>query len=317
MVQYRRFRNNDPPRIVEVWNETFSSRGSVRLRNSSPLDRYVLAKPYFDPAGLILAEEDGACVGFAHAGFGPNAEGSALDMTTGVIAVLGVRSGHRQKGIGAGLVEQCERYVKERGASAIVAGAKYPCDPFYFGLYGGSEGAGFLATDVAAQGFFEDRGYKLSQRALILQRSLKEPSKIFDPRFNNIRTRFDLRLMTRKKMDNWWQECIFGAVEPLDFYLEEKTTNHRVAHSLLWEMEGFCVRWNQPAVGIVDFKVEPEFRRQGLGKYYLTQLLRHLQEQFFEVAETHVDEGNTAGLAFCTNLGFKQVDVGNVYRKEL
>lgn len=300
---------------MEVWNETFVSRGSVRLKNSSPLDRYVFAKPYFDPAGLILAEENGVCVGFAHAGFGPDAAGAALDKKTGVVCILGVRASHRQHGVGAGLLEQCESYLKSQGAQTILAGARYPCDPFYFGLYGGSEGAGFLATDAAAEGFFTRRGYALSQKTLILQKSLKEPSKLFDSRFTALRQRFDLRLCTRKRMDNWWKDCIFSAVEPIDFYLEERTTGQRVAHTLLWEMEGFCVRWNQPAVGMVDFEISANYRRQGIGKYFLSQLLRHLQEQFFEIAELHVAEENSIGLGFCRSLGFQQVDVGQLYKK--
>ena len=33
-----------------------------------PLERFVFCKPQFDPAGLFVAEEDGQCAGFAHAG---------------------------------------------------------------------------------------------------------------------------------------------------------------------------------------------------------------------------------------------------------
>jgi len=71
VVRYRTFRNTDPPRLVEVWNETFTGRGAVRLASSTPLERFVFSKPLFDPAGLFIAEEDERCLGFAHAGFGP------------------------------------------------------------------------------------------------------------------------------------------------------------------------------------------------------------------------------------------------------
>src|SRR4051794_31423623 len=70
VVQYRTFRNSDPPRLVNVWNEAFPGRGAVRLASSTPLERYVFAKPSFAPAGLFLAEED-ECIGFAHAGLAP------------------------------------------------------------------------------------------------------------------------------------------------------------------------------------------------------------------------------------------------------
>src|SRR5438270_13867147 len=71
---FRSFRNTDPPGLVEVWNDALTGRGTVRLRNSSPLERCTLSKLYFDPEGLIVAIEEGVnrCVGFVHAGFGGN-----------------------------------------------------------------------------------------------------------------------------------------------------------------------------------------------------------------------------------------------------
>ena len=68
MVEFRTFRNGDPPAIVKVWNASVAGRGAARLANPSILERFVFAKPYFDPAGLTLAWEGAECVGFAHAG---------------------------------------------------------------------------------------------------------------------------------------------------------------------------------------------------------------------------------------------------------
>src|SRR5437870_8502841 len=91
VAQYRCFRNTDAPGLVRVWNECFTGRGAVRLRNSGALEDRVFAKPYFDPAGLIVAEEAGECAGFVHAGVGPNEAGTELATAAGVVCVLGVR----------------------------------------------------------------------------------------------------------------------------------------------------------------------------------------------------------------------------------
>src|SRR3989442_1948213 len=66
-LEYRSYRNDDPPSLVEIWNEAFLSRGAVQIRHGSALERFVFAKPYFDPDGLIVAVQDGVRVGFAHA----------------------------------------------------------------------------------------------------------------------------------------------------------------------------------------------------------------------------------------------------------
>src|SRR5205085_1976644 len=122
VVHYRTFRNDDPPHLAEIWNAAFTGRGTVRLRHSSPLETYVLAKPYFDPAGLIVAVVDGQPVGFAHAGFRANDTESALARDAGVTCVIGVHPAHRRRGIGAELLRHCEAYLTGHGAQALYAG---------------------------------------------------------------------------------------------------------------------------------------------------------------------------------------------------
>jgi ribosomal protein S18 acetylase RimI-like enzyme len=316
VVQYRNFRNDDPPRLVEVWNEAFVGRGGVRLRNSSPLERHVFAKPYFDPAGLFLAEEDGQCVGFAHAGFGANESETALSYAKGVTCVLGVRPTHRRRGIGSELLRRCENYLREHEATTLYAGQMRPLDPFYLGLYGGSELPGFLLSDPAAAPFFEVHGYRGVDTCLVFQRRLDQPVNVPDGRFAGLRRRYEVRILPRLAIRNWWQDCVLGLIEPVEFRLEDKATGAAVAQLIAWEMEGFSWRWNQPSVGILDLQVHEEVRRQGLAKLLLTQLLRYLQEQYFGVAEVQTLDRNQPAINLYRGLGFEQVDVGRIYRRE-
>src|SRR5262249_53825853 len=139
VLDYRTFRNDDPPRLAALWNDVFTGRGAVRLRTSSPLERFVFAKPYFDRDGLILALDNGVPVGFAQAGCGAKEAEAALARENGIICAVGVRPTHRRRGAGTELVRRCEAYLTARGATAVYAGPMRPLDPFYLGLYGGSE----------------------------------------------------------------------------------------------------------------------------------------------------------------------------------
>src|SRR5437773_8684958 len=100
MPRLRCFHNDDPPELAAIWNDAFTGRGTYPLRSLGALERCVFSKPYFDPAGLIVALDDGTPVGFAHAGFGPNGDESALDQTRGVLCLIAVRSSHRRRGVG-------------------------------------------------------------------------------------------------------------------------------------------------------------------------------------------------------------------------
>src|SRR5262249_36231063 len=150
---------------------------------TSLLEMLVLAKPYFDPTGLIVAVEAKEVVGFAHAGFGPNEDGSAADKGSGAVCLLGVLPSHRRRGIGSALLERAESYLKQQGSKTILAGAIRPLTPFYLGLYGGSEVPGFLSGDRNAGPFFLRRGYEPCETSLILDRRLDRPFTVADGRF--------------------------------------------------------------------------------------------------------------------------------------
>jgi ribosomal protein S18 acetylase RimI-like enzyme len=315
VIHYRNFLNTDPPGLAMIWNEAFTGRGGVRLRHSSPLENYVFNKPYFDPAGLIIAMEDEEFVGFTHAGFGPNPSQTELSRDTGIVCLIGVRPAYQGRGIGSELLGRAESYLTRTGAKTLYAGLLDPLTPFYFGLYGGSEMPGFLASDPATGPFLQRHGYQVFRTAHVFQRFLNQPLNLSDPRFPQLRRCFAVRIAPREGAGTWWQECVFGPIEIVDFRLEEKGTGQVVSRTSVWEMDGFSWRWNQPAVGVIDIEVREDLRRQGLAKYLLSQMLRYLQEQFFGLAEVHATEGNEAAMMLYQSLGFEKVDTGHLYKK--
>jgi ribosomal protein S18 acetylase RimI-like enzyme len=315
VITYRTFLNTDPPHLADLWNASFTGRGAAQLRGPTLLEYFTFAKPYFDPAGLFLAAEDGRAVGFAHAGFGADDAGKALRTAVGVTCLVGVHPDYRRRGIGSELLRRCEDYLRQRGAKDLTAGPLAPLDAFTFGLYGGSESAGFLESDGAARPFLEKHGYRVRQTALVYQLPLDRPLSVIDVRFPAHRQRYDVHGGLRAHL-TWWQDCVLGPLELHEYRLVDKLVGHTVGRASMWEMETFNGRWNQHAVGLLGLEVVPELRRRGLGKFLLTQLVRFLQEQFFGVVEVHTEVGNVAAAGLLRGLSFDHVDTGHSYRRE-
>jgi ribosomal protein S18 acetylase RimI-like enzyme len=315
VIHYRTFRNGDPPGLLQVWNQAFTGRSAVQLRSSTPLEHFLFAKPYFDPNGLVVALDQGIPVGFAQAGFGPNEARNGLDTTVGVLCMIAVVPTHRRRGIGSELLRRSEGYLQGRGARALYAGPSEPLNPFYFGLYGGCRSPGFLASDAAAEPFYLRHGYRVLDSCLVFQRVLTSPMKVADPRFMALRRRFEIYLAPQTGTVSWWQECVQGPLELLEFRLKERATAQTVARATVREMDCFGHQRNEAAVGIVDVDVLPELRRQGLGKFLLTHLLLNLQDQYFTLTEAQMGEKNEPAICLYRGLGFEQVDTGRVYRK--
>jgi ribosomal protein S18 acetylase RimI-like enzyme len=314
VIQYRTFRNTDPPALVDLWNACFTGRGAAHLRGTILLEYFTFAKPYFDPAGLILACADGQAVGFALSGFGPDAAQKALDKSKGVLSEIGVVPTFRKQGIGTELLARSEAYLRGRGAKEIFAGPIPGLNPYLFGIYGGCSSTGFLESDQAARPFFEHHDYHRQATILVMDRPLDAPLSIADGRFPAFRQRFEIFALPLRPM-TWWQDCVAGPIELHEYRLQDKATNEVAAKMTLWHMETFAQRWNDHAVGLVELDVLPALRRQGLAKFFLVQILRHLQEQFFTLIEIPVREGNEAALNLFRGFGFKEVDKGHCFRR--
>jgi ribosomal protein S18 acetylase RimI-like enzyme len=314
VIHYRTFRNTDPPDLAYLWNACFTERGAITFRGTTLLEYFLFAKPYFDPAGLIVAHDDNGVVGFGLAGFGPNADESGLDRSRGLVCLIGVHPNHRRQGIGSELLRHTEAYLRKQGAQEILAGPLGRSSPFTFGIYGGSQSPGFLESDQAAQPFLLKNGYQITKTCLVLQKMLDAPVMVADGRFGALRQRMEIHAGPYRD-STWWEECLLGPVELHDYRVREKNSQRVLAQANLWEMETFSMRWNEHAVGFVNLEVDPAYRRQGLAKFLVAQLLRHLQDQFFSMAEFQVLQDNTLALALLGGLGFQQVDTGRQYRK--
>jgi ribosomal protein S18 acetylase RimI-like enzyme len=191
-----------------------------------------------------------------------------------------------------------------------------PNNPYLFGLYGGTNSPGILASEPHAEPFLNAMGYTTAESRLVFQRKLETPLTLADPRFAVIRRRYDAQLILREATaSSWWIECVWGTLEPSEVRLIDKQTQEIVGRSIVWELEGFSWRWGYPSAGIYDVLVREDVRRQGLAKLMLVDILRFLQEQFFGIAELHVPAEEPAAQGMARALGFQQVDTGHVYRR--
>lgn len=315
-IDYRPFRNADPPRLVRLWHDCDLGRGAAQGFPCEAFDVYVLAEPYFDRNGLILAVDGPDVIGFVHAGFGANAGGTALATESGVICAVMVRPDYRRQGVGRELVSRAEKYLQSGGARELTAGEAAPRNPFYLGLYGGSESVGFLESDANAAPFFAKLGYRPAERRLLFRRDITQKSEAFDPRLVAIRRKYQLGVLDRPAEAGWWWMTRQGRLDSICFTLVPQAGGAPIASLTCWGMDMHSITWRERTVGFLDLCVDQPERRKGYGKTLLLETMRRLREEMVTHAECAVLETDVAALGLLRSTGFQQVDAGVVYRRE-
>jgi ribosomal protein S18 acetylase RimI-like enzyme len=317
-IQFRSFHNTDPPKLVKLWLECGLGRGAADDLTCDAFEQYVLSQPYFEKAGLIVAELEGNFVGYAHAGFGCNQSETSLCHEAGSICAVMVSPQHRRRGIGRQLVSHAEQFLRDSGANRIYFGAAAPRNPFYVGMYGGSEPAGFLESDENVIPFAQALGLVEVERLAIFQRNMNDSRDPIGLRLMRNKRRYQLRLEMVDSAMSWWWTTRFGRLDSVTAILEPKSGGTPVAHAKCYGLDLYISKWGQRAVGIGDVLVPDEHRRSGYAQTLLVELCNRMKRELVTLIDAQATESDAASIELLRSSGFSRVDTGIVFgRPEL
>jgi GNAT superfamily N-acetyltransferase len=316
MLAYRTFRNTDPPVLTALWRSRVGQRGLADTISPDLLEQFVFARLYFDYAGLIVAWEDGRPVGFAHGGFGPDEQGDRLSTELGVTCLVLVRPDCAEDEVAAGLLQRCEQYLRDRGAKVLYGGGIRPLNPFYMGLYGGSELPGVLDSDLVARELYNSHGYREIDRTLILRRRLSGFQAAMDRRQMQIRRQMIVEVTVDPPTRTWWEACTLGEFDLTRFELVPRGGGAAAAWATFRSMEPSGAYGAGRAAGLIEVGVDESLRRRGLAIFLLSEAFRQFLAQGILTVEAQVMQHNTAALGMYRKLGFQRAGHGSVFRKD-
>ncbi|NLX53521.1 MAG: GNAT family N-acetyltransferase [Planctomycetaceae bacterium] len=310
MIDYRPFRNTDPPALCEIWRSQPPLRLMFQPLTPAVLERVVLSKPFFDRRGLIVATDQGRPIGFAHAGFGADRCGTALDQTFGATCMLMVMPHAQRTAVIERLLELSEAYLRASGATTIFGGGSPCVAPFYHGLYGGCRVPGVLESDRQTVELYQRRGYRETARQLILQR----PVVGFRPPMDRQQIQLRRALIVEPAADpppsTWWEACTESQTDRYAYQARPRTGGDAVATAVYWDMEPLASSWGVHARGLMrlDVPTDSEFDREVLAILLLGETLRLLQLDGVTLVETHVAADDAPRCQLFSKLGFQCIE---------
>jgi ribosomal protein S18 acetylase RimI-like enzyme len=318
VTQLRPFRNTDPPALAKLWNQAVREPGVAVPLRVPELDTHALGTVNFEAHGLIVAEKEGRIAGFVHAGFGPR---QPLELTQpfeichelGTIAMLAVEPEPDDRGLVSELIIAAEAYLRSRGAKVIYAGSLFPLNPFYWGLYGGSEGSGVLTGQQRFRQSLLELGYIPAATTVLLELDLAV-EEARDPRAILLRRQFQVEFLDDALPGNWWQNLALGDYQMLKARLLSKAGGTEIANLRAWDMGCFSRGDSRPRIGLIDLEVMPEHRRKGCGRFIVTEMLGRARENGIAAVAVQTSAENQPALSLYASLGFQRVNEATLYR---
>ncbi|MFM8292446.1 MAG: GNAT family N-acetyltransferase [Planctomycetia bacterium] len=314
MISYRCFRNDDPPRLADTWRAADLGAAAMQPMTSALLEACVFSKPYFDREGLVVALDGERMVGFAHAGFGPNAAKTAIDTSIGTTMLVVTVPHEEERAVADGLLGRCEDYLRRRGVAAPHGGGTPALGGFYLGLYGGSDLPGILDSSPGMQDVFRRAGYAEAARIAVLRRSLAG----FRPPVNRlqmaIRRATSLRVIDEPARRTWWEAATTTGIA-LRRYELRNATEDLLGGASFWDMQPLAAAWGVSAAGLLHVDIEGPRRRQGLASYLVAEALHDLAQEGVTLVETQVTESNAAAVKLFEKLGFAIAERGTVFTR--
>ena len=317
MTTFRPFRNGDPPALAALWNRGTPATAVARPLKAHEFDALVVGGPLFDRSGLVVAERGGRVIGFAHAGFGPESTTDAplrLACEMGTVAMLVTDPAVDDPGLDDALFAAAEVYLIERGASVLYAGGQYPLNPFYWGVYGGSEFAGILEGHVRFHGAAARAGYQPVARVELLEVDLSEPGPR-DPRAVLTRRQTRLEESYDALLPAWWDSLALSEFRPTIFRLMARGDEVELARVTTWDMAAFGRDDGLSRLGLVDLEVHPGHRRKGYGRFLVGEVLKLAREQGTSAVSVQTRSTNAPALALYGAAGFRPVEAATLYRR--
>ena len=198
----------------------------------------------------------------------------------------------------------------------LYGGGIKPLNPFYSGLYGGSELPGILDSDPQTQELFRTRGYREIDRTVVFHRELIGFRPLVDRQQMQIRRNTDVEAIVDPPPRSWWDACAMSDFDRTVYRLRLRTGGEPIASATFWNMESFAAARGVRTHGLIDVQVAAEQRKKGFASYLIGEALRQLQEQAVALVEVQTMQGNSAAVKMYRKLGFEHVDSGAVFRKD-
>lgn len=312
MIKIRSFCNTDIYAICELWNTHHADVPGTQEMNPLRLELSCLAKPYFEPSQLLIAEEDfGTPLGFIH--FGPVAAQSGDDVEKNAQAIhaLCVRPDAREAEVAGLLLSQLQTSSEQQ---AVAFRPTLPNAAYYLGFAPADAISGVIAEEYRLCNWLSAAGFAPGSPTCLWELQLAFYQPPVDR--NQIQIRRSCQVESNEDADlTWWQACVLGHAEPASFELRRKANRQLLTSTVFWSLAAEMqdptqnAHWWWP-----EFTPGDEFDTNHR-LHLLAESLRAVQQSGVDVVRTSTVVEDAEQADILHRLGFSPASNGMLFSK--
>ncbi len=233
-LQIRAFQNTDVQPLCRVLSAHYAAIGLPSAFTPLTLELCVLAKPYFDPELLLVAENDGEIAGWILMGFEADSQLQSLNPQNAVVSCLCVAPGPVEELVAGELIKYAAGRLAARGVTQVQYCPPPPNVPYLAGLVPGDGMIGLPELDIRQQKWLSAAGWQ----AGIEMESWELDLGRFQPPMD--RTQIQIRRMAHvdRLLDEpllpWYTASVFSHTEPVGFQLTNRQDKRVAAEVIIW-----------------------------------------------------------------------------------
>ncbi|MAI73093.1 MAG: hypothetical protein CMM01_19600 [Rhodopirellula sp.] len=307
----RTFQNADLPDLVRIWVEHWSSAGPPPYVSQAKFEQAVLARTFFDPETLLVAESEGTIKGWCHFA-PPHCEPSHEDGTSTIVHALCLASSS-DEAVAMRLLAAIE--TAPQTTSHIRVGLVRDEQRGYAGLEPIGFGIGIPHSDYRSNSFLQQGGYAPGKAHLRMTANVSQ----YRPPVNRSALQFrrNTRVTCTATLPNETRVAAsLGHVDIESAELQERGGS-TVASVSIWFSDPEAEVMS-PSTAILDLKRQhTQGSLQPAEAYLIGALIHSLNQRSIQIVETSVDRDQLELIEQLQTLQFKVVDEGSCWEKTL
>ncbi|HBV64515.1 MAG TPA: hypothetical protein DEF45_16015 [Rhodopirellula sp.] len=311
ILNIRPFRNADLPDLVRIWSEHWSTAGPPPYVNQAKFEQAVLARKFFDPETLLVAEAEGSIKGWCHFA-PPHCDPSHQDGNVTIVHALCLASSSSDA-VALRLLTAIE--TAPQTTSQIRIGLVRDDQRGYAGLEPIGFGIGIPLSDYRSNSFLQQGGYIPGKTHVRMIASVSQ----YRPPVNRSALQFRRSTSVICKPRLPKEPRLAASLAHLDIEtaaLEERG-GPPLASVSIWFSDPEAEVMS-PSIAILDLcSQHGQGILQPAESYLIGALIHSLNQRNIQTVETAVDSNQTALIEQLQTLQFKVVDEGSCWEKSV